>query len=327
VSVVLEVCDLNVSFSASAGGIRVVRGMSFSVGTAETVAIVGESGSGKSVTALSLMRLHDPERTEISGSVKFKGTELLDMSEPRMRSVRGNSIGMIFQEPMSSLNPLMQIGDQIAEAILLHQDKSRAEAKRRTLGLLIQVGIADPERRMREYPHQLSGGMRQRVMIAMALACDPEILIADEPTTALDVTVQAQILDLMREFKTRTGSSIVIITHDLGVVAELADRVVIMYAGAKVEEGTTEEIFSRPAHPYTIGLLGAIPSLKRSRNDGPLTEIPGQVPPANQARVGCSFAARCSCSSPICFEIEPKLEEVSSSHIAACHHKSEALLA
>jgi peptide/nickel transport system ATP-binding protein len=290
------------------------------------LAIVGESGSGKSVTALSLMRLHDAERTEISGSVRFKGTELLQMSEAEMRAVRGNEIGMIFQEPMSSLNPLMQIGSQIAEAILLHQDVPRSEARQRALRLLIQVGIADPERRMREYPHQLSGGMRQRVMIAMALACDPEILIADEPTTALDVTVQAQILDLMREVKARTGASIVIITHDLGVVAELADRVVIMYAGVKVEEGTTAEIFSQPAHPYTVGLLGAIPSLDRNRNEGPLTEIPGQVPSASQDRIGCAFAARCTLSSSICFESEPALEDVSPRHAVACHHKIGAPL-
>ena len=318
---VLEVQNLEVSFASAAGSIRAVRGVSFVVEHAETLAIVGESGSGKSVTALSLMRLHNAERTTVSGSIKFKGTELLDAPETQMRSVRGNAIGMIFQEPMSSLNPLMKVGDQIAEAILLHQDMSGSEARRRALKLLIQVGIADAERRMREYPHQLSGGMRQRVMIAMAMACDPEILIADEPTTALDVTVQAQILDLMRELKTRTGSSIVIITHDLGVVSELADRVVIMYAGTKVEEGLTEEIFSHPAHPYTLGLLTAIPSLDRSRHDGPLTEIPGHVPSPSQIRAGCSFAARCNRSSSICFESEPKLEAVAPGHLAACHHK------
>ncbi|MBC9879903.1 ABC transporter ATP-binding protein [Bradyrhizobium sp. INPA01-394B] len=318
---VLEVHDLDVSFDTSVGSLRVVRGVSFSVGAAETVAIVGESGSGKSVTALSLMRLHDPDKTKISGSIKFKGTELLTLPEARMRTVRGNEIGMIFQEPMSSLNPLMPIGDQIAEAVLLHHDKSRAEARRRALDLLVQIGIADPQRRMREYPHQLSGGMRQRVMIAMAMACDPEILIADEPTTALDVTVQAQILGLMRDLKTRTGSSIVIITHDLGVVAELADRVVIMYAGVKVEEGTIAEIFSQPAHPYTVGLLGSIPSLGCSRSGGPLTEIPGQVPSPSRVAVGCSFAARCGLTSSICLEIEPRLENVSPRHGVACHHK------
>jgi peptide/nickel transport system ATP-binding protein len=326
-TVVLEVQCLDVSFVAATGVVRAVRGVSFSVRRSETLAIVGESGSGKSVTALSLLRLHDAERTRISGSVKFKGAELLEVSEAEMRSVRGNEIGMIFQEPMSALNPLMQIGNQIAETILLHQSVARSEARQRALRLLIQVGIADPEHRMREYPHQLSGGMRQRVMIAMALACDPEILIADEPTTALDVTVQAQILDLMRELKARTGASIVIITHDLGVVAELADRVVIMYAGVKVEEGTTAEIFSRPVHPYTVGLLGAIPRLDRNRSEGPLTEIPGQVPAPSQARVGCSFAARCSLSSSVCFEIEPALEDVSPSHAAACHHKIRVPLA
>lgn len=318
----LEVSDLRVSFATASGAVGAVRGVSFTVDAAETLAIVGESGSGKSVTALSLMRLHHAGKTEVSGSVKFKGIELLDIPESRMRSVRGNDIGMIFQEPMSALNPLMQVGRQVAEAVTLHRDVPRAEARRRAFQLLVQVGIPDPERRMREYPHQLSGGMRQRIMIAMALACDPALLIADEPTTALDVTVQAQILDLMRELKARTGSAIVIITHDMGVVSELADRVVIMYAGTKVEEGTTAEIFSRPAHPYTIGLLGAIPRLHHDRRAGLLAEIPGNVPGPNQTIIGCAFAPRCDRSTSICHEIAPPIEEVSSRHTAACYHKS-----
>lgn len=326
----LEVTNLKIAFATSRGLLPAVHGISFAVNAGETVAIVGESGSGKSITALSLLRLLKEEEAAIEGEIVFKGQDLLKLSEPKMRAVRGAEISMIFQEPMSSLNPVMTVGRQIAESVSLHKNVSAAEAKAHALRMLVQVGIPAPEQRMREYPHQLSGGMRQRVMTAMALACDPALLIADEPTTALDVTVQAQILDLMRELKSRLGSAIILITHDMGVVAELAQRVIIMYAGYIVEEASAQDIFERPCHPYTKGLLGAIPRLGSS--SGPnagksLTEIPGVVPSLREATPGCAFAARCARATAICIELTPPLEQVASSHSVACHHLPRPLAA
>jgi peptide/nickel transport system ATP-binding protein len=326
----LEVNDLQISFATSGGLLPAVHGISFEVRIGETIAIVGESGSGKSITALSLLRLLKEPETQIRGEVRFKGRDLLKASPSELRAVRGDQISMIFQEPMSSLNPVMTVGRQIAESVSLHQKISTADAKAHALRMLIQVGISAPDQRMKEYPHQLSGGMRQRVMTAMALACEPALLIADEPTTALDVTVQAQILDLMRELKSRLGSAIILITHDMGVVAELAQRVMIMYAGRKVEEASTEDIFARPSHPYTIGLLGAIPRLGSSF--GPdagrqLTEIPGVVPSLREAGSGCAFAARCRYANPVCFEVTPVLQAIGPDHTVACHHTSEVVAA
>jgi peptide/nickel transport system ATP-binding protein len=326
----LDVKDLRIAFVTSRGVLPAVHGISFVVNAGETVAVVGESGSGKSITALSLLRLLKQDEARVSGEIAFKGQDLLKLSEPTMRAVRGDEISMIFQEPMSSLNPVMTVGRQIAESVSLHKDISAAEAKAHALRMLVQVGIPAPEQRMREYPHQLSGGMRQRVMTAMALACDPALLIADEPTTALDVTVQAQILDLMRELKSRLGSAIILITHDMGVVAELAQRVIIMYAGCIVEEASTEDIFERPRHPYTRGLLGAIPRLGSSfgPNAGkPLTEIPGVVPGLQEAAPGCAFAGRCAHATAICLERSPSLQRVGSSHSVACHHLPRPLAA
>jgi peptide/nickel transport system ATP-binding protein len=326
----LEVNDLQISFATSRGLLPAVHGLSFEVRSGETVAIVGESGSGKSITALSLLRLLKEPETQIRGEVRFRGRDLLKASQSELRAVRGDEISMIFQEPMSSLNPVMTVGRQIAESLSLHQRISNADAKAHALRMLIQVGIPAPDQRMKEYPHQLSGGMRQRVMTAMALACEPALLIADEPTTALDVTVQAQILDLMRDLKSRLGSAIILITHDMGVVAELAQRVMIMYAGRKVEEASTEDIFARPSHPYTIGLLGAIPRLGSSSGPDagkPLTEIPGVVPSLREAASGCAFAARCGYASAVCFEATPVLKAIGPDHTVACHHTMEVLAA
>ncbi len=321
----LDVEDLRVRFASEGGELNAVNGLSFSVDAGETLAIVGESGSGKSVTAMSILRLVKSPPARISGRALFKDQDLFALAEPEMRRIRGNKIGMIFQEPMSSLNPVMAVGAQIAESVRLHQGVSRAQARTRALDLLSRVGIPAPERRMREYPHQLSGGMRQRVMIAIALACNPELLIADEPTTALDVTVQAQILDLMRALKAELGSAIILISHDLGVVAEIADRVIIMYAGRIVEQGTMRRILTAPMHPYTKGLLGAIPQLRaagcgcetpRRR----LVEIPGVVPSLRERIDGCAFAPRCAHCTPICLTTPPPTVVTSPDHRVACHH-------
>src|SRR6202163_3638642 len=271
-ALLLEVEELKTHFFTRDGVVRAVDGVSFSVARGETLAIVGESGCGKSVTSLSVLRLiaSPPGRT-VEGSGVFEGRDLLELSEAEMRKVRGDAISMVFQEPMTSLNPVLTVGRQIAEVLMLHRGLSREDAMLSAIEMLRLVKIPEPERRVAEYPHQLSGGMRQRVMIAMALACEPRLLIADEPTTALDVTIQAQILDLMRELKARTGAAIVLITHDLGVVAEMAQRVVVMYAGRKVEEGSVEALFANPRHPYTRGLLDSIPKLgaTRGRADAP----------------------------------------------------------
>ena len=327
-SALLDVQGLKTYFFTRDGVVRAVDGLSFSVARGETLAIVGESGCGKSVTSLSVLRLiaSPPGRT-VEGTVVFEGRNLLELSEPEMRKVRGDAISMIFQEPMTSLNPVLTIGRQIAEVLILHRGLTREDAMLRAIEMLRLVRIPEPERRVTEYPHQLSGGMRQRVMIAMALACEPRLLIADEPTTALDVTIQAQILDLMRELKQRTGAAIVLITHDLGVVAEMAQRVVVMYAGRKVEEGPVEALFATPRHPYTRGLLDSIPKLgAASRGAGTrLTEIAGTVPSLSEAIVGCAFAPRCAFATVRCQNEYPPLEEKAPGHYAACW-ESERLL-
>jgi peptide/nickel transport system ATP-binding protein len=318
----LEVENLQTHFRTPDGVNRAVDGVSFSVGQGETLAIVGESGCGKSVTANSILRLIPEPPGRIAGSIRFEGTDLLRLDEAAMRDIRGNEISMIFQEPMTSLNPVLTIGRQLRETLQLHEGLDRNAAEKRAVEMLILVGIAEPQRRVREYPHQLSGGMRQRVMIAMALACNPKLLIADEPTTALDVTIQAQILQLMLDLKRRVGAAIVLITHDLGVVAEIAERVMVMYAGRKVEEAPVAELFRSPRHPYTQGLLGAVPKLGSSLTGAArrLAEIPGQVPSLKGRIEGCVFAGRCSLATDLCRQVAPGLEEKGPRHIAACHY-------
>jgi peptide/nickel transport system ATP-binding protein len=318
----LEVENLQTHFATADGVNRAVDGLSFSVEAGETVAIVGESGCGKSVTSMSILRLIPEPPGKIAGSIRFQGKDLLKLSEREMRAIRGNEISMIFQEPMTSLNPVLSIGQQIGEALRLHQGLSKKDAEARAVEMLKLVGIPAPEKRVREYPHQLSGGMRQRVMIAIALACNPKLLIADEPTTALDVTIQAQILDLMRDLKRRVGAAIVLITHDLGVVAEVAERVIVMYAGRKVEEAPVVELFKNPKHPYTKGLLGAVPKLGSSLHGetSRLAEIPGLVPSLKKRIQGCVFASRCPQQTELCLEIAPALEDKAPRHAAACHY-------
>jgi len=318
----LEIDRLQTHFATPDGVVRAVEGLSFSIDAGETVAVVGESGCGKSVTSMSILRLIQEPPGKIAGEIRFQGRNLLELSDAEMRKLRGNDISMIFQEPMTSLNPVLTVGKQIGETLILHQGMSTKQAEARSVEILTMVGIPAPGRRVREYPHQLSGGMRQRVMIAMALACNPKLLIADEPTTALDVTIQAQILDLMRDLKTRLGSAIMLITHDLGVVAEMAERVVVMYAGRKVEEASVGEIFARPLHPYTRGLLGAVPKLGSSLGDEGrtrLTEIRGQVPSLRSRIVGCPFAGRCPMVQDLCREVAPAIEPKAAGHLAACH--------
>ncbi|MDQ2801777.1 MAG: ABC transporter ATP-binding protein [Pseudomonadota bacterium] len=326
----LDVVELRTDFATPDGVVRAVRDLSFSVAAGETVAVVGESGCGKSVSAMSILRLIAEPPGKITGSVCFQGRDLLGVSEAKMRQIRGNEISMIFQEPMTSLNPVLTVGRQIGETLRLHQGLSVKQAERKAVETLTLVGIPAPERRVREYPHQLSGGMRQRVMIAMALACNPKLLIADEPTTALDVTIQAQILDLMRDLKRRLGSAIVLITHDLGVVAEMAERVVVMYAGHKVEEAPVEEIFARPLHPYTRGLLGAVPRLGSSLEHGGrqrLAEIRGLVPSLREPIVGCAFAGRCPSVTEFCRRTAPAIEAKAPGHSVACHYAEVAVAA
>ena len=319
----LRVENLRTHFHTRDGVVRAVDGVSFDVQPGETLAIVGESGCGKSVTSMSIMRLLPmPPARFASGRVEFEGRDLLRLTEPEMRAIRGNAIAMIFQEPMTSLNPVLTIGRQIAEALVLHRGMSETDATARAIEMLRKVHIPEADRRVKQYPHELSGGMRQRVMIAMALACGPRLLIADEPTTALDVTIQAQILELMRELRDETRASIILITHDLGVVAELAHRVVVMYAGRKVEEAPVEELFARPRHPYTLGLLGSMPHLGESIDDSGkrLVEIPGLVPSLREEMPGCLFAPRCSSASERCRVEIPPLEEHTRGHWAACWH-------
>jgi peptide/nickel transport system ATP-binding protein len=315
---ILEVEDLRTYFYTRDGVVRSVDGVSFSVSEGETLAIVGESGCGKSVTSLSILRLiASPPGKIVSGSIRFHGKDLLDFTDAEMRDIRGDKISMIFQEPMTSLNPVLTIGRQIGEVLELHRHCTKEEARVRILELLKMVNIPEPESRIDEYPHQLSGGMRQRIMIAMALACDPEILIADEPTTALDVTIQAQILNLMRELRDRTRAAIILITHDLGVVAEMAQRVVVMYAGRKVEEANVFDLFEKPMHPYTLGLLNSMPRLDDAASKR-LVEIPGMVPSMRTEIVGCAFAPRCSSATERCSQESPVLQDHGNKHWVAC---------
>src|SRR5437660_7496221 len=303
----LEVENLQTHFRTPDGVNRAVDGVSFQVAEGETLAVVGESGCGKSVTANSILRLIPEPPGRIAGSIRFQGQDLLKLDEPAMREIRGNDISMIFQEPMTSLNPVLNVGRQLGETLRLHQGLDKRAAEERSIEMLALVGIPEPRRRVREYPHQLSGGMRQRVMIAMALACNPKLLIADEPTTALDVTIQAQILDLMKDLKRRVGAAIILITHDLGIVAEVAARVMVMYAGRKVEEAAVADLFRSPRHPYSQGLLAAVPKLGSSLAGSAtkLAEIPGTVPSLKQRIEGCIFASRCRYATELCRAVAP----------------------
>jgi peptide/nickel transport system ATP-binding protein len=314
----LEVNDLKTYFRTDDGIVKAVDGVSFQVEKGQTLGIVGESGSGKSVTCLTVMGLNAKRNTITSGNALFRGEDLLTMSGRRLRDIRGNDIAMIFQDPMTSLNPVHTIGRQLTEAILLHRDVTKSQARARALELLKAVGIPRAERRIDDYPHQFSGGMRQRVMIAMALVNDPDLLIADEPTTALDVTTQAQILELMNRLQREFGSAIIIITHDLGVVAETADDVVVMYAARIAEQGTVDEIFKRPHHPYTWGLLGSLPRLDTETER--LVQIPGQPPSLLNPPRGCRFHPRCPYVMNICKQEEPELKQVSGDrdHLQRC---------
>ncbi|HTI82705.1 MAG TPA: ABC transporter ATP-binding protein [Acetobacteraceae bacterium] len=326
----LEVDNLQTHFGTPDGVVRAVEGVSFHINAGETLGVVGESGCGKSVTAMSILRLIPEPPGKIAGAIRFEGRNLLDVPEDEMRDIRGNAISMIFQEPMTSLNPVLTVGRQIGETLQLHQGLSARDAETKAVDMLVLVGIPAPQRRVREYPHQLSGGMRQRVMIAMALACNPKLLIADEPTTALDVTIQAQILDLMRDLNKRLGSAIMLITHDLGVVAEMCERVVVMYAGRKVEEAPVGEIFAHPLHPYTRGLLGSVPKLGSSLVDGgrgKLAEIQGLVPSLRQRIVGCAFAGRCPMATELCSRVAPAIETKAPGHLVACHYAERRMAA
>ncbi len=319
----LAVANLHTEFRSGDSIARAVDGVSFALRGGETLAIVGESGSGKSVTSLSIMRLvPSPPGKITAGSVMFRGRDLLRLPERAMRRIRGNEIGMIFQEPMSSLNPLLTVGEQIAEVARAHRGLGRAAAWRHAIDMLARVRIPDPALRAEEYPHRLSGGMRQRVMIAMALACHPSLLIADEPTTALDVTIQAQILDLMRGLQAELAMSVLFITHNLGVVAEIADRVAVMYAGRIVEQGTVSAVFARPLHPYTIALLASIPHVAGGGRDPAhrLASIPGQVPSAAALPQGCAYAPRCPRATDLCRHAAPPIEQALPGHDVRCHH-------
>jgi oligopeptide/dipeptide ABC transporter ATP-binding protein len=326
---ILQIEDLQTHFFTAIGTVRAVDGVSYDLKSGETLGVVGESGCGKSVTALSILRLiANPPGRIVGGAIRFEGRNLLELSESEMERIRGNDISMIFQEPMTSLNPLFTVGRQISEAIVLHEGLSRRAAMDKAVDMLRRVQMPEAERRAQAYPHQLSGGMRQRVMIAMALSCNPKVLIADEPTTALDVTIQAQILDLMRELQETFGTAIILITHDMGVVAENADRVVVMYAGRKVEEAAAAELFDNPGHPYTKGLLGSIPHLDtaaRTTRRTRLNEIKGMVPSLFNLPVGCSFAPRCTLATDECRVTPPPLEQHRPGHWIACWHADRLL--
>ena len=327
---VLEIDDLRTHFFTQAGVVRAVDGVSYAVRAGETLGVVGESGCGKSVTALSVLRLvADPPGRIVGGKIRFGGANLLDLSENEMEGIRGNEISMIFQEPMTSLNPLLTVGRQISEAITVHQGVSARGAMNKAVEMLRRVSIPEPERRVHAYPHQLSGGMRQRVMIAMALSCNPKVLIADEPTTALDVTIQAQILELMRELQETFGTAIILITHDMGVVAENADRVVVMYAGRKVEEASARTLFEQPGHPYTRGLLDSIPKLDVVAHEDArrirLNEIEGMVPSLHNLPKGCTFAPRCEFATDKCRAAYPPLLQHRPGHVIACWHADKLL--
>ncbi len=323
----LEIADLSVRFDTDDGPVHAVDGMSFSLAEGEVLGIVGESGCGKSVTCMSLVRLL-PETAHVSGRVLFRGQDLLALPPRRLRRIRGREISYVFQEPMTSLNPVFTVGHQIVEVLQRHLDLSRRDAHARAVELLQLVRIPAPTRRLDEYPHQLSGGMRQRVMIAIALACDPKVLVADEPTTALDVTIQAGILDLIRDIRDRLGTAIVLITHNLGVVADIADRVVVMYAGRKAEEASVDDLFAHPQHPYTIGLLGAVPRPyegEGTRNR--LQEIPGRVPSLAELPQACAFADRCPRADARSRSEIPVLREVRPQHHVACFHPGDGAAA
>jgi peptide/nickel transport system ATP-binding protein len=315
----LAVDDLSVRFETDDGTVQAVDSLSFDLEEREVLGIVGESGCGKSVSLMSLLRLLPPSAV-VSGSALFDGVDLLAASRSRITAIRGAKIAFVFQEPMTSLNPSFRVGSQISEVLRRHLDLSRSAADARAVELLDLVRIPAPARRAREYPHQLSGGMRQRVMIAMALACDPKMLVADEPTTALDVTIQAGILDLLRDIRERLGTAIVLITHNLGVVADIADRVLVMYAGRKVEEAPVEELFARPQHPYTIGLMGAIPRPGGADKQGRLREIPGRVPSLVAPWSACAFADRCPRADEKTRSEVPPLRDVGHNHRVACFH-------
>jgi peptide/nickel transport system ATP-binding protein len=324
---VLEVENLQTVFYTRGGLVKAVDGVSFSLARGATLAIVGESGCGKSVTALSLMRLvSDPPGRIVGGAIRLDGVDLLGLDEATMRTIRGNQISMVFQEPMTSLNPVMTIGRQIGEALILHQGMTQKAALARAIEMLQLVGIPEPKQRVKEYPHQLSGGMRQRAMIAMALACNPKVLIADEPTSALDVTIQAQILDLIAKLQRELGTAVILITHDLGVVAETAQRVIVMYAGRKVEEAAVGDLFARPMHPYTRGLMNSIPRLALMRRETGaaqaqrLQEIPGIVPALTNLPQACTFAPRCAFADDKCRGQYPPYQEKRTDHWAACWH-------
>ena len=317
----LEVRDLHIHFPTDDGLVKAVDGLSFSVDRGQTLAIVGESGSGKSVTSLGILGLYNPRNSRMSGEIHLDGEELVRAEPDTVRALRGQKMAMIFQDPLSSLHPYYSIGTQIAEAYRVHNKVSKQAARTRAVELLQRVGISQPDKRVDDYPHQFSGGMRQRVMIAMALSCNPELLIADEPTTALDVTVQAQILDLMKDLQAEFHSAIIIITHDLGVVAEIADEVVVMYAGRVLERGTVNDVFYAPEHPYTWGLLGSVTRMDRAREER-LLPIPGNPPSLINVPPGCPFHPRCrygALNGGKEREVVPELEESSPGHFAACH--------
>jgi oligopeptide/dipeptide ABC transporter ATP-binding protein len=319
----LDITELTVDFDTEGGTVHAVKGVSLSLERGEILALCGESGCGKSVTALSVPRLLPP-RTRLSGSIRLDGQELTTLSEREMRQVRGKDVSVVFQEPMTSLNPAFTVGFQIAEVLRQHENLSRRAARARAVELLELVGMPDPARRVKEHPHQLSGGMRQRVMIAIAVACSPRVLIADEPTTALDVTIQAGVLDVFRDLRDRLGTAIVLITHDLGVVADIADRAVVMYAGRAVEQAPVEDLFARPRHPYTVGLMGALPSAAVASGGGRrLTEIPGMVPLPFDDPDECAFRARCAVAQDDCAASRPLLLPHGRDHFAACFHSPE----
>jgi oligopeptide/dipeptide ABC transporter ATP-binding protein len=315
----IQVRNLKTSFFTPEGEVRAIDGVSFEIAEGKTLGLVGESGCGKSVTSLSIMRLiPSPPGKIVGGEIFYRGRDLLKLSNEEMRKIRGNEISMIFQEPMTSLNPVFTVGNQIGEAIRLHQGLGKKETRQKTIEMLRLVKIADPESRVDAYPHQLSGGMRQRVMIAMALSCNPSLLIADEPTTALDVTIQAQILELMKELQQKFGMALLLITHDLGVVAEQANEVAIMYAGKIVERATVQAIFAQPFHPYTVGLLNSLPGV-RGKKKKRLAAIPGVVPNPLHLPSGCRFRDRCSKAEGVCADTEPQLVEKEPGHFVACY--------
>ncbi|MBT6095585.1 MAG: ABC transporter ATP-binding protein [Rhodospirillaceae bacterium] len=323
----LEIDRLKTQFFTSAGVVKAVDGVSYTVDEGETVAVVGESGCGKSVTAMSILRLIPwPPGKIVDGEIRFAGRDLVQLSEDEMRDVRGKDISMIFQEPMTSLNPVLTIGLQLTETMLTHTDVSEEDAQKRAVELLGMVGISEPERRLVQYPHHLSGGMRQRVMIAMALACEPKLIIADEPTTALDVTIQAQILELMKNLTRDLGVAMIVITHNLGVVARYADRVNVMYAGKIIESGTASDIYYRPHHPYTLALLKSVPRMDQPRQ-AKLDPVEGQPPDLTMLDDGCAFRPRCRFATEECAKGFPDLEAVADGHATACFHKEQVVAA